>query len=349
MEPCIPALDLPVALECAALSLRRDIRPVLVFIAFIFAATVLVAVPVYVPSPEPPVLEPGVVEGRTFTRFVVLGDQGKGNELQHAVGRAIGTVCAERGGCDFAVTVGDNFYPSGVESVDDPKWETHFQEPYRGLDFPFRASLGNHDYGGKGLAWEVWRADHQVAYSARDTKWRMPAKVYGFSEGPVDFQLLDTTPISFGLEGNQAQVLRRFFETSSRPWRIVVGHHPYVSNGKHANAGEYDQVPYFGHGFKRFLEAHVCGKAHVYFAGHDHNLQDLVMPESCRTELVVSGAGANTTKLRGTNPVHFQSESSGFVLVEATPTELTVSMFDRDAKPLHSRVIRREAFSVASP
>lgn len=337
------------ALQCAALSLLRAIRPVLVFTAFIFVATVLVAVPVHVRSPDPLVMEPSVVIGREFTRFVVLGDQGKGNEKQFAVGRAIATVCGDRGGCDFAVTVGDNFYPSGVTGVDDPKWETHFQEPYRALDFPFRASLGNHDYGANGIAWEVWLAEHQVAYSRLDAKWRMPAKVYGFSEGPVDFLLLDTTPLSFGIESNQAEALELFFETSERPWQIVVGHHPYLSNGKHANAGEYDQVPYFGHGFKKFLEENVCGKAQVYLAGHDHNLQDLVMPESCRTELVVSGAGSSTTRLRGENPVHFQSDASGFVLVEATPAELTVSFFDEHAKALHSRVIRRESFSVASP
>src|SRR5687767_5268778 len=55
----------------------------------------------------------------TAIRFVALGDAGEGNDAQYEVSTAIEQVCADHGGCDFAVYLGDNFYDSGVSGVDD--------------------------------------------------------------------------------------------------------------------------------------------------------------------------------------------------------------------------------------
>lgn len=277
-------------------------------------------------------------------RFVAIGDQGKSNERQRQVGKAIGIVCADRGGCDFAVTAGDNFYPTGVSSVDDPQWQSAFEVPYGALGFPFFPALGNHDYGGDGGGWEFWRARAQLEYAKKNPQWRMPARHYAFGAGPVDVFVLDTTELFWGRGEAQTEALQARYAASKAPWKIVTGHHPLLSNGKHGNAGEYDRVPVglpaSGVPVKRFLEAHVCGRADLFIAGHDHNLQDLVSP--CPpTEMVISGAGANTTKLIGSNPVHFESSSSGFLLVTATASALQLEFFDQDAKLLHQRELRR--------
>ena len=66
-------------------------------------------------------------------RFVALGDTGKGNAGQKQVGVSVGAVCAAHG-CDFVVLLGDNFYPTGVESATDPQWKTKFTEPYATVD-----------------------------------------------------------------------------------------------------------------------------------------------------------------------------------------------------------------------
>src|SRR5688572_3744110 len=79
-------------------------------------------------------------------RFVVLGDGGEGNDAQYLVGQAMAGVCAELG-CDFALYLGDNFYDTGVESVDDEQFQTKFEMPYADCDFPCYVVLGNHDYG----------------------------------------------------------------------------------------------------------------------------------------------------------------------------------------------------------
>lgn len=294
---------------------------------------------------EPDLTVPAFLPASQETvRFVAIGDQGKGNERQRQVGEAIGIVCAERGGCDFAVTAGDNFYPSGVASVDDPQWQSAFEVPYGALGFPFFPALGNHDYGADGGGWEFWRARAQLDYAKKNPQWKIPARHYAFGAGPVDLFVLDTTELFWGRGEAQAHALQARYEASKAPWKIVTGHHPLKSNGKHGDAGVYDRVPAglpaSGVPVKRFLEAHVCGQADLYIAGHDHNLQDLVSP--CPpTEMIISGAGANTTRLVGSNPVHFESSSSGFVLVTATASELRLEFFDQDATRLHERVVSR--------
>lgn len=287
--------------------------------------------------------------GTPVLRFTALGDAGKGNEKQYAVGAAMKTVCDARGGCSFAVYLGDNFYPSGVAAIDDDLFRTHFELPYAALEFPFWVVLGNHDYGGNGAGYEFWKTDHEVNYSLRNPKWKMPAKNYTFTEGPIDFIALDTNAIFWGYGDEQKSAMAGRLAASTKPWQVALGHHPYLSNGKHGNAGNYDKIPcpVFGSEslcrtpsgleVKRFMESEICGKVDVYLCGHDHNMQDL--GTACGTEFVVSGAGANTTPLSGSNPNHFQSDASGFFLVEVTPTKMTFTAFDENATQLHTRTI----------
>ncbi|MGH8370725.1 MAG: metallophosphoesterase, partial [Gammaproteobacteria bacterium] len=56
-------------------------------------------------------------------QFVAFGDAGTGTARQAALGRAMARVCADRG-CDLALELGDNFYPRGVLSSDDPQFQT---------------------------------------------------------------------------------------------------------------------------------------------------------------------------------------------------------------------------------
>lgn len=61
-------------------------------------------------------------------QFVAFGDSGNATPNQAAVGEAMGKVCAERG-CDLALMLGDNFYASGVTSVDDEQFQSKFTCP----------------------------------------------------------------------------------------------------------------------------------------------------------------------------------------------------------------------------
>src|SRR5206468_4319411 len=101
----------------------------------------------------PPIAPSPADTGETL-RFVALGDTGKGNDVQFAVGRAMADVCTARGGCVLALLLGDILYPGGADSATDPQWQKKFEEPYAPVPFPFYGALGNHDYG---WSWEYWK------------------------------------------------------------------------------------------------------------------------------------------------------------------------------------------------
>lgn len=293
------------------------------------------------PAPEP-TGTPGDPASETV-RFVALGDAGEGNAAQYAVADAIGVVCAARG-CDFALYLGDNFYNSGVDGVDDEQWVTKFEDPYADLDLPFFPVLGNHDLGLLGLGLDFLKADTYVEYTQYSAKWTMPDRFYRFQWGPVAFHALDTTRIFYALADDQHAWLDAELAASTAGWNVVFGHHPYVSNGAHGNAGEYEGIdPWIplteiprGQYVKEFVEDTVCGRADLYLAGHDHTLQWL--EPTCGTEFIVSGAGAKTTGLedRGT-PTFFEDDATeGFLWAEFDGDRFSGTFYDRDGVELFS-------------
>ena len=297
----------------------------------------------------------------TPVRFVAMGDTGEGNDAQNAVAGVIETVCANQG-CDFVLLLGDNFYDIGVDSVTDPQWDEKFEGPYANINLPFYAVLGNHDggddfLGGTGI--NVSQGDNQVAYStagsspspwepAGTTKWTLPSRWYSHNHENVDFFGLDTSEIFF--DGLYIPILTDNFgplvdaqeswleaELAASPttnWRIAYGHHPYLSNGPHGNAGSYEGVPGIpyvdGGEIKDFFDAHVCGRVDLYLCGHDHSRQWLTT--KCNgTTMMVSGAGAKTSDIEGNNPVYFQDATTpGFVWIEILGDNASVQWWDKD-------------------
>ena len=91
------------------------------------------------------------------------------------------------------LSVGDNFYPYGIKSTDDPRWETTFVNAYAapGLQVPWHVALGNPYYRGSVRA--------LIAYSEKSARWRMPALLFSFVEKTpagviAQFFVLDTCP-----------------------------------------------------------------------------------------------------------------------------------------------------------
>jgi tartrate-resistant acid phosphatase type 5 len=301
-------------------------------------------------------------------RFVALGDMGTGDEDQLRVARAVATVCAARG-CDFAVGLGDLIYPAGATSPDDPQFVEKFETPYAGLDFPFWNVLGNHDNGqdplgltapAGGIGLWYTGGDVEVAYAQRtdrvSDKWTMPARHYMFDEGPIHFVGLDTNTLAFyGVPTSpeaasklqeQEAWLPSAVDAGEGPWRIAMGHHPYVSNGPHGNAGSYDGYPFPGYNgdhLKAVFEESLCDRIDLYLAGHDHNLQWLAPVPSCgRTQFIVSGGGGGDVyELPGDGPAYFQAESLGFWWIEIQGDTLQALAFDDDAQLLFGQSVAK--------
>ena len=133
--------------------------------------------------------------------FAAIGDMGTGGPGQKQVAEAMAGVSRSRP-FDFILTLGDNFYGTGVLSVEDPQWQSKFVEMYSdpALQVPFHPSLGNHDHQGNPVA--------EVEYSKHNQRWQMPAQYYTFTETLADdteiaFFALDTNAILEGRDGTE--------------------------------------------------------------------------------------------------------------------------------------------------
>ena len=271
--------------------------------------------------------EPGKI------RFIAIGDTGKGNPGQYKIAEVIKARC-EKDGCDFVMMLGDNIYGDGVDSINDPQFKTKFEDPYKNILLPFYMVLGNHDYGGDGYGYEIHKSIYQVRYTEKSSKWILPAHYYKFKADNTTFFALDTNAQLFNLANEQSGDVAKWIDESDSTWKIVFGHHPYKSNGRHGNAGSYDGIPdelelAGGEQVKKFAEAVWCGKVDIYLAGHDHSRQWL--DTTCDgTNLVVSGAGSTTTPLPGNNPVLFQSDTLGALYISINGKTLTAEFINEN-------------------
>jgi tartrate-resistant acid phosphatase type 5 len=300
-------------------------------------------------TPPSPPTAPPVSSGANTVRFVALGDTGTGSASQKRIGNQMAAFCKKRG-CDFVQMLGDNLYDSGAASADDPIWQTHFEEPYAAVELEFWAVLGNHDYGNGGAGTDFLRGKNEVQYTAKSKKWKMPSAYWHMAPpsggGKVEIFGLDTNMALFGKDADQRKDVAGWVKDSKAVWKIAVGHHPYLSNGPHGNAGVYDArfgvtLPMVdGKNVKSYLDDVICGKADLYLSGHDHSRQWLT--DTCQgTALAVSGAGSKTTMLGGTNATRFESLGLGFLYIVIDGKTLTAEFIDAEGKTEFTHVLRK--------
>lgn len=271
--------------------------------------------------------------------ILAVGDTGKANEGQFAVGRAMARECRQIQ-CKFSLLLGDNIYDTGISSPQDQQMVEKFEKPYAEMPVPFYVTLGNHDYGKYANDWK--KGDYQVQYSERNPNYILPSHYYTFEKNDVLFLVIDTSRLFHDKDTNQQiEIIRSAILKSKAKWKVAVGHHPYISNGKHGNAGNYDGVPfppYSGSVVKKFVEKFLCGKVDIYISGHDHNLQTLPGRGSCsKTLFVVSGTGASEDKKLGNrNPSYYQSATLGFTSLKFTSDKIAVSHHNVEGQVLHT-------------
>ena len=103
-------------------------------------------------------------------QFLSIGDWGDDNCKENTA-TAFAQYAAD-GDAQFVLAIGDNMYDSGVKSVDDPQWETTFEQTMAAdaLDVPWYVAGGNHDYYGS--------IDAQIDYSQKSSRWTFPSYYY---------------------------------------------------------------------------------------------------------------------------------------------------------------------------
>ena len=241
----------------------------------------------------------------TVLRIAVVGDVGAGTA---EVARGIARLNNEAP-IDAVITTGDNIYPCGVKSLNDPKWSV--LRPLSALHIPIFPVLGNHDHCGN--------PDAEIG--APLPNWRFPARTYVIHSPVADFAMLDTTP--YAGKGASPPDIHGLFTGSSAPWRIVVGHHPLLSSGYH---GHYPRAE---HGrMVALLPAMRSARVDLYICGHDHHLELI----DSRPRMLISGAGSQPVPplLRHAQTVWANEGPSyrGFAMVEISAKSIAIRFYD---------------------
>ncbi|HEX7886770.1 MAG TPA: tartrate-resistant acid phosphatase type 5 family protein [Phenylobacterium sp.] len=280
--------------------------------------------------------------------FVAVGDWGReGDRNQTDVARAMAQA-AEEVHSRFVISVGDNFYPAGVRSPDDPQWKTSFEDVYSApsLQTPWFAALGNHDYRG--------RPGAQVAYGRRNPRWRMPGRSYVASSNDtgipnLDLFVLDTTPmvgdydealmrlvsgrIRVPKPGRQLAWLKGALQRSQADWKIVVGHHPIHSGGRHGGSPDLAArlEPLFQ---ARGVQAYLCG--------HDHSLQHIQVGGTAH---ICTGAGASAGPAVDVPGTLFHHSRPGFAMFALEDRVLRLEFRDGAGRTLYQANLPRDSSS----
>ncbi len=280
-------------------------------------------------------------------QIVVMGDQGTGTQTQKQVAQAMQTLCQQQG-CDFGIGLGDNFYPAGPKDANSELFKERFADVYGPLNIPFLMIAGNHDeswlFGGDGA--DAAGADAQVAYAKLNPQWVMPERHYRASVGGLlEIFALDVTPLAAYLptlrpnerhggsqDIAQRQWLSDSLNQSQAQWKLVLGHYPLFSNGKHGNAGAYDNLPLAfqrGDAVKTLYQL-ACNKADMLLSGHEHALEVFAPQSECpNTWTVVSGAAGQTETSRlGWRMAAFEEyNNAGFSWLRVTCDALEIRMY----------------------
>jgi hypothetical protein len=279
-------------------------------------------------------------------RVIVLGDWGERllpGQDQVAAGMANWSTVHNP---DWIVTTGDNIYPKGLFSWDDPQMDIKWREVYYQdsiCNLTWYVCVGNHDFGEGGNEW------NQVELSLHEPRWILPHLWHDFVEEMADhsvhFVIIDTE--SFRWKINDYEVMLDWFEEtlsqSTADWLLVIGHRYVFTAGDHLYGPVTDEI------YDELVPVMLKYGVDAYVCGHDHNLQHLqnmTAPDNTM-QYILSGAGGalpnryipdNEDYIREYYNVQlsFFKQTFGFVTLTTSLDRLRWDFFDQDAVLLYS-------------
>ena len=297
-------------------------------------------------EPEQAGLIPLAPKGQSI-RLLITGDAG----ATHSKLRPGILAVQKQQPIDAIVLTGDNFYPCGVSSVDDPQW-SKISEHFGPAEVPIFPVLGNHDYGDPGVDRQksalcaTFATDPQaeIQESGPVKGWSFPSENYVVSTEWSDLLMIDTEPVAMqfdrpflgsGTSRSVTSWLKEHLHGSTKPWRIVVGHHTIYSSGVHGRTNGFDQQH-----MRRLLP--LLRKEHVdlYICGHDHDLELIGDLHHHKGPMfLVSGAGSGLDEMRERKPKALKTEPAtlfpdpvapmyGFAILEIESSRLSITFYD---------------------
>lgn len=283
--------------------------------------------------------------------FLVVGDWGRdGMCCQHDVALEM-ALTAEKMHPSFVVSVGDNFYNTGLLAWNDAQvdrsWRDVYIRPFKSMQqLQWKVILGNHDHQGNIKA--------QLVLSEKENLWHMPAKYFfeTIEEEDVFMAFIDTTvlyytqkqlleyfrgdSVTMYYRDNQIAALKKKLSESKAKWKLVFGHHPLFSSGENAAIEQrnLNQI--------RTILQHIFRENNVaaYFSGHEHALEH---SQSEGINYFISGGGSKTgLVMLNIEESVFAIHRQGYMAVSLrkNPEELHVQVVDMEGSVLHTASVK---------
>lgn len=301
--------------------------------------------------------------------LLVMGDWGGTSSFPYYTGAekhtaaAMATV-AESLGSKLAVALGDNFYDNGVPNADSPRFKQTFEDVFNGKalqagsGFRFQLVGGNHDH--------MQNITAQTAYTTISAskpssvpRWVFPSEYYTFTEGDIQFVLIDTVILSgnnqlengtelvgSALPGPADQVaadaqwtwLESTLASSKAPYLVVGGHYPVYSICEHGPTSLL---------IDKLKPLLIQNNVTLYMNGHDHCAEYIDVGDGVQYHTIGSAhvndpstAHAGTLQ-SGQLKFHkgegkYGSETGGFASMAITDQGLVVTHRDGDGSELFS-------------
>jgi hypothetical protein len=282
--------------------------------------------------------EPEIKFAERGIHLLALGDFGSKNENQATVAKAMAKFAKSLDQPLTAVlALGDNFY----KKITDDRFEKYFEQMYStdGLDCPFYACAGNHDYGEALYDLQHGKLQMQLDYAKDnpESRWKLPAKWYSVDLPSADKPLvklivLDGNFWPSALSPKEKIAQRRFFEAELKkptdaPWTWLINHFPLYSDCKKRGDSK-SLIREWGQHIK---DSNIS----LCFAGHDHNMQHLRV-EGYSASFIVNGAGgASLYEIKRTERGFTDDQVFGFSHIHVTPTETNVQFINTKGDCLH--------------
>ena len=285
--------------------------------------------------------------------FCILGDMGSGYKEQYSVADAM-TKNIKENKVQFVCGLGDNIYPAGCYKLDDPQFKDKFETPYKKIPnkIKFYMCLGNHDYGNY---WDQFfrscthnQIEYGIQSQKKGKKWYLPGHFYSYSKKQngvkVDFFVIDTNLdlMSQVLKDKQKKYICDKIKKSTAKWKVLYGHHTFVSIAGHGNAEqELDE----------YLRILLGTGIDIYFNGHDHNKQIVEVKVGKRKIPVVTcGTGGkiyddelNFSNIKKGSKLVWHAETLGFGTVFCDKKQLRLEMFDENNKLEKEYVVNKNS------
>ena len=288
--------------------------------------------------------------------FSIFGDMGSGFVSQYKVAESL-MKNINKNKVTFVCGLGDNIYPSGCYSKDDKQFKIKFEEPYKKIPnkIKFYMCLGNHDSGNYIHRLFGDRSKNQIEYGIesqeQDKKWYLPGHYYTFNKKhgdvKIDFFVIDTNLdfISNELKDEQMKYMVKALKSSDADWKILYGHHTWISIAGHGNA---DSV------LDKYIRKLIKLGIDMYMNGHDHNKQIIETNIGNRVVTVITcGTGGkvyddelNLDDIDKKSKLVWHKETLGFGTFFCTKKKLRLEMFDEENKLETTYVIHKNKSNI---